>query len=97
MKLKEINKEIRLEGAFYKVISPLGIEKVQKAIGPLSTKAMSVLSLKHLNCEKVKIPRSDGTSMRTCVMHGKKQTAKPWVFCGFTAADILSVHPKWQL
>lgn len=76
MKLKEINKEIRLEGAFYKAISPLGIEKVQRAVGPLSTKVMSVLSLGHLNCEKVKIPRDDGTLMRTCIMKGKKTSGK---------------------
>lgn len=76
MKAKNIYKEIRPEGIFYKAISPLGIEKVQRAMGPISTKAMSVLSLKHLNCEKVKIPRDDGTLMRTCIMKSNKSDGK---------------------
>lgn len=76
MNLRNINSEIRAAGAFYKAVSPLGYEGVQKAVGPLSTKAMSVLSLKHLNCEKVNITRNDGTPMRTCIMKSHKRDGK---------------------
>lgn len=73
MDIKSINKDIRLEGAFYKAISPLGHESVQRAFGSLSTKVMSVLNLKHLNCKKTTIMRADGTPMRTCIMKSEKQ------------------------
>ncbi len=70
--MKNIDKQIRFEGKILKLISPLGSEKAQRILGPISTKAMSVLKLKSLNCEKRKIHRPDGTSFRACVMHGKK-------------------------
>lgn len=74
--MKNIDKQIRLEGRILKIISPLGYENVQRFIGPISTKAMSLLQLKNLNCEKIKISRSDGTSFRVCIMRGKKTEGK---------------------
>lgn len=74
--MKNIDKQIRLEGQILKIISPLGYEKVQRFIGPISTKAMSLLQLKNLNCEKIRIRRSDGTSFRVCIMRGKKTEGK---------------------
>lgn len=71
-----IDKEIKLEGEILKAISPLGSEKVQRIIGPISTKAMSVLKLKSLNCKKVQISRKDKTSFRACIMRGKKTEGK---------------------
>lgn len=97
VKMKNIDKQIRLEGEILKLISPLGSEKVQRIMGPISTKALSVLKLKGLNCKKIKINRPDGTSFRACVMRGKKRRAKLSAFFGFTAAAILLVHLKWQL
>lgn len=74
--MKNIDKQIRFEGEILKLISPLGSEKVQRIIGPMSTKAMSLLSLKSLNCRKIKITRPDGSEFRVCVMHGKKREGK---------------------
>lgn len=74
--MKNIDKQIRLEGEMLKLISPLGSERAQRILGPISTKAMSVLKLKSLNCEKIKINRSDGSSFRVCVMRGKKTEGK---------------------
>lgn len=74
--MKNIDKQIRFEGEILKLISPLGSEKVQRIIGPISTKAMSLLSLKSLNCRKVKIVRPDGSEFRACVMRGKKTEGK---------------------
>ncbi len=74
--MKNIDKQIRLEGEILKLISPLSSEKAQRILGPISTKAMSVLKLKSLNCEKIKISRPDGTSFRACVMRGKKTEGK---------------------
>lgn len=74
--MKNINKQIRFEGRILKLISPLGSEKAQRILGPISTKTMSVLKLKRLNCEKIKINRPDGTSFRACVMNGKKTEGK---------------------
>lgn len=72
----KINREIWLEGVLLKAISPLPYEKAQRFMGPLSTKAMSVLPLKSLNCIKTAIKRADGSDMRTCVMRGKKTDGK---------------------
>ena len=74
--MKNIDKQIRFEGEILKLISPLGSEKVQRIIGPMSTKAMYLLSLKSLNCRNVKIARSDGSEFRACVMRGKKTEGK---------------------
>lgn len=74
--MKNIDKQIRLEGEILKLISPLGSEKAQRIIGPISTKAMSFLKLKSLNCSKIKIKRPDGTEFRVCVMRGKKTHGK---------------------
>lgn len=74
--MKNIDKQIRFEGEILKLISPLGSEKAQRILGPISTKAMSVLKLKSLNCEKIKIHRPDGTSFRACVMRSKKTEGK---------------------
>lgn len=74
--MKEIDRQIRLEGRILKLISPLGSEKVQRFAGPLSTKIMSVLKLKSLNCEKIRISRPDGTDFRACVMRGKRNEGK---------------------
>lgn len=74
--MKNIDKQIRLEGEILKLISPLSSEKTQRILGPISTKAMSVLKLKSLNCEKIKINRPDGTSFRACIMRGKKTEGK---------------------
>lgn len=76
MNIKNINKNIRLEGVFYKAISPLGHESVQRAFSPLSSKAMSLMSLKHLNCKKATILRVDSTPMRICIMKSKKQNKR---------------------
>lgn len=80
----KIDKQILIQGKILRAISPLGSEKVQRAAGPLSTKVLSVLKLKSLNCEKIQIPRDDGTSFRACVMRGKKTQGK--------TAGILWLH-----
>lgn len=72
----KINKQILVQGKILRAISPLGSERVQRAVGPLSTKVLSVLKLKSLNCEKIQIPRDDGTGFRVCVMRGKKTQGK---------------------
>ena len=72
----KINKEIAFEGLLLKAVSPLPYEKAQRFMGPLSTRAMSVLPLKGMNCKKVKIPRTDGSEFRACVMKGKESKGK---------------------
>ncbi len=47
--MKNIDKQIRLEGEMLKLISPLGSERAQRILGPVSTKAMSVLKLKKVS------------------------------------------------
>ncbi len=75
-KSKDIDKEIRLEGLLIQSISPLGSEKVQRIMSPVSNAALSLLPLKSLNCTKTKIERADGSSLRVCVMKGKKRQGK---------------------
>jgi len=70
------NKQIALEGLLLKAFSPLPYEKAQRLMGPLSKKAMRVLPLKSLNCEKRRITRPDGSSFRVCVMRGKQSKGK---------------------
>ncbi len=72
----KINREIALEGILLKAISPLPYEKMQRLMGPLSTKVLGVFPLKSLNCEKIKIKRKDGSAFRACVMRGKKTEGK---------------------
>ena len=72
----KLDREIALEGKIISLISPLHIEKIQRLLGPVSSKALGVLTLKSLNCEKVKIQRADGSVFRTCVMRGKKSEGK---------------------
>ncbi len=72
----KINREIALEGAVLKAVSPLPSERVQRLIGPLSTKAMSLWRLKRLNCKKEKITRKDGSAFRVCIFRGKKAEGK---------------------
>ena len=72
----KLNQQIALEGMILKAVSPLGSEKVQRALGPVSTKAMGLLPLKTLNCTKVKIKRPNGSAFRACVMKGKKTEGK---------------------
>lgn len=72
----KINKEIAVEGWLLKVISPLPYERMQRLMGPLSTKVLGVLPLKSLHCEKIQILREDGSRMRVCVMRGRKTEGK---------------------
>ncbi len=72
----KINKEIALEGLLLKAISPLPYEKMQRLMGPLSTKVMGVLPLKSLNCQKTLIRRKDDSAFRACVMRGKNTEGK---------------------
>ncbi len=76
IKYKDIDKGIRLEGAFIKAISPLGNERVQRILSPISNKALSLLPLKSLNCSKIKMKRADGSSFRVCILRGKKSQGK---------------------
>lgn len=78
------DKELYIQGQILKAISPLPYENVQRVLGPLSTKVLSVLPLKSLNCTKTTIKRSDGTEFRVCVMKGKKREGK--------AVGILWLH-----
>ncbi len=70
------DKGIAPAGAILKTVSPLPYEKAQRLLGPLSDRLPGLLPLKSLNCEKVFIPRADGTPMRVCVMRGKKTGGK---------------------
>lgn len=72
----KINREIAVEGWLLKAISPLPYDSIQRLMGPLSAKAMSVLPLKSLHCKKMTIPREDGSTMRACVMRGRKTEGK---------------------
>lgn len=76
MKLNEIDKGIRAEGALLRLLSPLGSEKVQRALSPVSDQFLSVFPLKSLNCKKLYIPRENGTKMRVCVMNSHVKTGK---------------------
>ena len=71
-----MNKLMKIEGALLKAISPLPYEKVQRLIGPISSKVLGMLPLKSLSCEKIRIERPDGSSFRACVMRGKKTEGK---------------------
>lgn len=90
MKIKgrDIDKEIRLEGLLIRAISPLGKEKVQRFVSPISNAVLSLLPLKSLNCTKMKITRSDGSSFHIYVMRGKKTQKKQLAFSGCMAADM---------
>lgn len=46
----KINREIALEGLLLKAISPLPYEKMQRLMGPLSTKVLGVFPLKSPDC-----------------------------------------------
>lgn len=76
IKSKDINKEIRLMGEFLRVISPLDKKWFQTFASPLSTKVLSVLQLKGLNCEKTYIKRADGTKFRVCIFKSNVNDGK---------------------
>ena len=48
-----MNKFMKIEGALLKAISPLPYEKAQRLMGPISAKALGILPLKRLSCEKI--------------------------------------------
>lgn len=68
LKLNELDKDMRLEGMALRIISPLGSERVQRALSPISNTFLSALRLKKLNCNKLNISRKDGSQMRVCIM-----------------------------
>ena len=76
MNLKCIDKDMLVEGAFLRALSPLGSEKVQRALSLVSDKFLSLLPLKSLNCKKIFIPRENGAKMRLCVMSSGVKTGK---------------------
>lgn len=76
IKGRDIDKEIRLEGLAIRAISPLGSERVQRFVSPISNAVLSLLPLKSLNCTKTKIERADGSSFRVCILKGKKTHGK---------------------
>lgn len=76
IKNRDIDREIRLEGVLIRAVSPLGNEKVQRMVSPISNAVLSLLPLRSLNCVKNEIKRADGSSFRVCVMKGKKNAGK---------------------
>lgn len=76
IKGKDINPQIRAEGEIIRAISPLGSEKIQRLLSPVSDKALSLLKLKRLNCRKICIRRENGSLMRTCVFDSQVKTGK---------------------
>lgn len=74
IKSKEINKDVRAMGEFLRLISPLDKKLFQTFASPLSTKVLSVLQLKGLNCEKTYIKRTDGSKFRVCVFKSRVHT-----------------------
>lgn len=76
IKSREMDRDLRLEGDFLRLVSPLGYEKVQRFVSPLSTGFLSLLRLKKLNCEKVHLRRKDGTKMRMCIMRSGNANGK---------------------
>ena len=76
LKLNEMDKDMRLEGAALRALSPLGNEKVQRVLSPVSNGFLSLFPLKSLNCKKVCITRENGTNMRICVMNSNVKAGK---------------------
>lgn len=67
IKRKQMDAQIRVQGELLRAISPLGSEKIQRILSPVSGRALSLLSLKHLHCKKISIMRKNGSAMRICV------------------------------
>lgn len=86
VKSRDINGEIRLFGDFLRAVSPLDKRWFQLFASPLSTKAMSVLRLKSLNCEKITLKRADGSAFRICIfksaVNGGRRTGILWLHGG---------------
>ena len=67
IKRQQRDAQIRVQGERLSALSPLGIAKVQRILSPISGRALSLLSLKHLPCKKISIMRKNGSAMRICV------------------------------
>lgn len=76
MDLRKIDKDMRLEGAVLRALSPLSNEKVQRAISPVSDRFLSFFPLKSLNCKKVFITRENSAKMRLCIMNSNVKTGR---------------------
>lgn len=76
LKLNELDKDMRIEGMALRIISPLGSERVQRVLSPISNIFLSALRLKKLNCNKLNISRKDGSQMRLCIMNSNVKTGR---------------------
>lgn len=97
IKSREIDRQMRLVGELLRRFSPLGSETIQRMLSPVSDKALSLLRLKHLNCEKVYIKRRDGSDMRVCVMRSGETSGKRTGILWFHGGGYVLGAPEMAL